>query len=251
MHEPLSDRSRRAGHGISSVGLQWGRRPGDPPLTAITDRDVGLLLALSEAGYLSSSQLIMLGWAKDSSQARQRLKRLHDVGLTDKLRPYTPHGSYEWTYRLTIAGFQLLVSAELLEPTPVYKPAELHSASYIEHDLQVNALVLHIAQHARPDTGPGLLGQMPFQWQARTATIDLSPSETLHARERSPEALEAGHARHHHEQSLPGYLQPDAVLRGVDYEGLSFSVLIEYDRTRRPSKQTDRLRRYDRFLVCA
>jgi hypothetical protein len=45
-------------------------------------------------------------------------------------------------------------------------------------------------------------------------------------------------------------LEPDATLLGAHAQsGLPFAVLFEYDRTRRPAKQRDRWRRYDRFLT--
>jgi hypothetical protein len=49
-------------------------------------------------------------------------------------------------------------------------------------------------------------------------------------------------------ESRTGYLEPDATLIGGSGEDL-LAVLIEYDRTERPHKQIDRLRRYDRWLL--
>src|SRR5207245_9320436 len=49
-------------------------------------------------------------------------------------------------------------------------------------------------------------------------------------------------------KSRSGYLEPDATLIGGSGEN-RFAVLIEYDRTDRPHKQIDRLRRYDWWLL--
>jgi hypothetical protein len=49
-------------------------------------------------------------------------------------------------------------------------------------------------------------------------------------------------------QSRSGYLEPDATLIGGSGED-RFAVLIEHDRTDRPHKQIDRLRRYDWWLL--
>jgi len=52
----------------------------------------------------------------------------------------------------------------------------------------------------------------------------------------------------HAEGSRRGYLEPDATLIGRSGEAV-WAVLIEYDRTDRPHKQIDRLRRYDHWLL--
>ena len=54
--------------------------------------------------------------------------------------------------------------------------------------------------------------------------------------------------RLHPEDSRRGYLEPDATLIGRSGQD-SWAVLIEYDRTERPHKQIDRLRRYDNWLL--
>jgi hypothetical protein len=64
----------------------------------------------------------------------------------------------------------------------------------------------------------------------------------------SPAALESESAiRLHLGDSRAGYLEPDATL--IATRTAPFAVLIEYDRTQRPHKQVDRLRRYDRWLL--
>jgi hypothetical protein len=54
--------------------------------------------------------------------------------------------------------------------------------------------------------------------------------------------------RLHAEGSRRGYLEPDATLIGGSGEN-GWAILIEYDRTERPHKQKDRLRRYDHWLL--
>jgi hypothetical protein len=126
-----------------------------------------------------------------------------------------------------------------------YAPAEIHSIAYVEHDLQVNALVLHIAHRARTGDGP-LLDAMPFKWHGpRSGEIDPREEQTPEGgselRSRLlPRFFPAG--------SREGVLKPDAtlILGGADP---SYAVLVEFDRTARPHKQLDRLRRYDWFLT--
>jgi hypothetical protein len=47
----------------------------------------------------------------------------------------------------------------------------------------------------------------------------------------------------------PGILKPDATMIGVDRHGNRTAVMFGFVRTRRPSKQAERLQRYDWFLT--
>jgi hypothetical protein len=92
--------------------------------------------------------MTLLGWGGDSTCTRRRLRLLHDRGLIDKFRPAAPAGSYEWNYRLTEEGWRMLSDRGMSADRELYKPADIHSISYVEHDLQVNALVLHAGAEA-------------------------------------------------------------------------------------------------------
>jgi hypothetical protein len=242
----IAQRSARGGWALVEQTIMWGRRPVTPQRIALTSRDLRLMAALYEAGFLSASQLTLLGWGRESDAASRRLLRLHDSGYLDKFRPPALSGSCEWNYRLTRKGWQTLLAHGIFEDGRTYRPVELYSISYAEHDLQLAALILHIANTAASGTGP-LIDRMPFLWQgARSGRIDprhLSPPEELSDVARLPQGTQL-----HPEESLPGYLEPDATLTG-EVDGQCFAVLIEYDRTRRPHKQIDRLRRYDHFLL--
>jgi len=239
-----AERAARAGWGLSAASIHWGKRAAASKPVAVTKRDRRLLELLHDVNYLASSQMTLLGWSGDSSAARRRLRLLHDHGLIDKFRPAAPAGSFEWNYRLTAEGTQLLLQDFGISPDgKPYTPAEIHSISYVEHDLQVNALVLDIAHRASTGEGP-LLDSMPFQWHGpRSGEID--PRE-----EQSPEEVSDFRSRlthFFHGSSREGVLKPDAtlILGGANP---AFAVLIEFDRTGRPHKQLDRLRRYDWFL---
>lgn len=96
------------------------------------------MLLLYEANYLSASQMTLLGWRRESDAAGKRLRRLHDSGHIDKFRGPAATGSSEWNYRLiTLTQHGLAEGA--------YRPVELHSIAYTEHDLQLAGLVIHIA----------------------------------------------------------------------------------------------------------
>jgi hypothetical protein len=61
-------------------------------------------------------------------------------------------------------------------------------------------------------------------------------------------ASNLGTPRFNRGNSYLGVLKPDATPIGVDAAGNRTAVMIEFDRTQRPSKQLERLRRYDCFL---
>ena len=172
MASSAAERAARAGWGLSAASIHWGRRAAAPKPLAVTERDRLLLALLHDVNYLSSSQLALLGWGADSTCTRRRLRLLHDRGLIDKFRPAAPAGSYEWNYRLTEEGWRMLSDRGMFAERKLYKPAEIHSIAYVEHDLQVNALVLDIAHRARAGEGP-LLEEMPFAWHGpRSGEID-------------------------------------------------------------------------------
>ena len=127
-----------------------------------------------------------------------------------------------------------------------YAPAAITSISYAEHDLQLATLVLQIADRASQRSSGGLIDRMPFSWHGpRSGRIDIDEDEEF---ERSQAAKLTPGTRLHVEQSRRGYLEPDATLIGGS-DAERWAALIEYDRTERPHKQIDRLRRYDWWLL--
>ncbi len=239
-----AERAARAGFGLSAASIHWGRRGAASKPVAVTERDRRLLELLHDVNYLSSSQMALLGWGGDSSCSQRRLRLLHDRGLIDKFRPARAAGSYEWNYRLTAEGWHLIAEHGMHAEDKQYKPADIHSIAYVEHDLQVNALVLDIAHKARLGEGP-LLDAMPFVWHGpRRGEID--PREDQRPEDGEPRAQLL--PRFFHGRSREGVIKPDATLIFGGQEPHQ-AVLIEYDRTARPHKQLERLRRYDWFLT--
>ena len=94
-----------------------------------------------------------------------------------------------------------------------YTPTAITSISYTEHDLQLAALVLRIAQEAAHERAGGLIDRMPFTWKGpRSGRIDTDTTEEF---ERSPAAELPQGTRLHPEGSRQGYLEPDATLIGA------------------------------------
>lgn len=231
------------GDRLAEQAIIWGHRATPPKPVMLTDRDLRLMALLYDVNYLTTSQLTLLGWGHDSKAAYRRLHLLHASGRLDKFRAPARIGTHEWNYRITPQGWQTIADHGLTTETRYTQP-ELHSISYAEHDLQLNALILHIAQTATPPGNTGLIDRMPFTWLGpRTGRIDPpNPNKPLKPAFLPPDT------KLHPEQSRPGYLEPDATLIG-ETNNERFAILIEYDRTRRPHKQIDRLRRYDYWLL--
>lgn len=251
MDADLTRKLGEAGVDLGAMGIQWGTRPASPPACSVTDRDLRLLRFLHDFGYASTSTLAALFWGRYGSAVRERLKLLHDAGLVDKLRPRVGRslGAPEWVYRLTLPGWRVLREWGSPADDETFRPAKLTSIAYVEHDVQVSALVTTIAARAAAfvgRTGP-LIDAAPFELLGpRSGTIDprverrasdASAASVLGARE-----VRLGTA-------YPGVLKPDATLGGTDVGGNRTAVMLEFDRTRRPSKQLERLRRYDWFLT--
>jgi hypothetical protein len=87
---------------VASRKIEDGRREDSAPALCLTDRDLRLMALLYDVNFLSTSQLVLLGWGERGERAGQaRLKRLHDGGYVDRFRPVSERGSAEWNYRLS------------------------------------------------------------------------------------------------------------------------------------------------------
>src|SRR6202043_3328308 len=101
-------------------------------------------------------------------------------------------------------------------------------------------------QEAAVDGEEALTAQMPFRWLGpRNGHIEIDRDDET---DPSPATQLPPGTRFFPVASRTGYLEPDATLIAGAGED-SWAVLIEYDRTERPHKQIDRLRRYDRWLL--
>lgn len=268
----LAERADLSGQGLSLASVQFGQRGGASPRICLTERDLRLMAQLLDVNYLMTSQLVVLGWGVSRLRAGQkRLKVLHDAGYIDRFRPLRRTGSSEWIYRLSRKGWKALVAEEMTNWAARFKQAAFTSISYTEHDLQLSSVILHLAIEAGGSASDGLIDTMPFEWKGprsggipwpgpRRRRIDQEgqdglewdPGDDLEPERkniaRSPAARLPRGTHMHWSGSRSGYLEPDATLiAGSDEE--RFAVLIEYDRTDKPHKQVDRLRRYDWWLL--
>lgn len=233
------------GDGLTEGAILWGRRPATPARVALTQRDLRIFAWLEQHRFATSGVIAALFWGRHGTPVQERLKLLHDAGYLDKFRPRQPTGSSKWIYRLTQLGWDV-VCDHGLSATGRLPFGELTDLAYVSHDLQLDAMLISMMRHAFPGDGP-LIERLPFEWQGPDlgrVPADGGPPAPMGAAARLPEGHIAAEGA-----SIPGVLEPDATLLGRHTaSGLPVAVMIEYDRTRRPAKQRDRWRRYDRFL---
>ena len=194
--------------------------------------------------FLSTSHLAALGWCVSRERAAQmRLKRLHDTGYVDHFRPASAYGPPSGTTGSRSFGFSALKACEM-----VPDERRLYTRAAHQHQLRRTRPAARVGR-ASHRSGSGQDGRAGTH---RPNAVSLAGSAQRAHRDRRGRrdgALTGGPAAAWHipfsRASRTGYLEPDATLIGGSDEDL-FAVLIEYDRTERPHKQIDRLRRYDR-----
>lgn len=228
------------------------RDPNAPRALSLTDRDLDILHVLAELRYLTTAMIAALAWGVYNSRVRERLHMLFHAGLIRRFRPpLTPGGGgAQWIYELDSRGHRAL-NEQRPHHCPAWTRSEIYSFSYCEHDLELNALLCELAARAaaaRDRIGP-LLHAAPFTIHGPN-TGRLDPDQEARPLDaHSTNELPPGHLIHPG-LSHAGLLEPDATLLGRHHAtGQPIAVLIEYDRTRRATKLTGKLARYDHFLT--
>jgi hypothetical protein len=136
-----------------------------------------------------------------------------------------------------------------IEADAKWRPRHVTDYSVVEHDLQVNAWVFAY----RTLVGDHLIDWLgPDQGRIDVPTT-YEPHKRRFRRVELEDATLAGDG-HHHPRALRldqfGPLFPDATLTlYCDSIGAEVALLVELDRTRRATKNVDKLRRYDAFLT--
>ena len=233
--------------------LYRGRRrtcEGDPEPQ---HRDLEILRALHRYRYLTTNQIAETWWAGcHLTRAQVRLRRMHDAGWIDRIRPRLERGSHEWIYLLAREGFRLGQSyvrgAESYIPGEAkWRPRDAVDLDYVWHDLEVNHWMLAYIR---------LLGERLGDWLGPAeARIEIEsaydPSRRRHARLTADRVCPR--ATFAHELQLGDELSPvfpdaSVMLVGSDADP-PCELVVEYDRTGRPTKNVEKFRRYDALLT--
>jgi Replication-relaxation len=212
------------------------QRCDDPDPVALRQRDLGIVRDVCRYHFLTTDQIRELWWPGKSPQAaRRRLVKLFRGGYMERFRPYSPRGSFEWTYYLAAAGHRLLRTVGIIDPDARFKPRDVFDYGRALHDVQVNAWVLAYRR---------LLGPALLDWQGEH---QLTPPRGTRNGQRT---LDQGWSIEGLRDPQPRPVVPDAALRIADDSGKGArSFLLEYDRTTRTDKNFDKFRRYDNLVT--
>jgi Replication-relaxation len=218
-------------------------------------RDLEILRALWRYRFLLTSQIADEWWpGKSLYAAQRRLLRMTAAGWVTRFRPRLSKGKHEWIYQLDRKGFELGktcwgLDGPYIEADAKWRPRHVTDYSLVEHDLQVNAWVF--AYRA-------LVGERLIDWlgpdQGRIDVPTTYEREKRRFRRVDPQDATLATDGHHHPRDLRldhfAPLFPDTTLTLYrDSIGAELDLLIELDRTRRPTKNVDKLRRYDAFIT--
>jgi hypothetical protein len=212
------------------------QRGDDPEPCALRQRDLAIVRDVWRYHFLTTNQIHELWWAGKSIQAaRRRLVKLFRAGYLERFRPYSPRGSYEWTYFLSAAGHRLLRDLGVADPASRFKPRDVFDYGRALHDIQLNAWILAY----RRQLDAALLAwhgehQITPPRAARQAQLRLNDDHSVEGL-RDPQ---------------PRPIVPDATLEIARYGSERPRLfLVEYDRTSRTDKNYDKFRRYDNYLT--
>jgi hypothetical protein len=211
------------------------QRSDDPQPCALRQRDLAIVRDVWRYHFLTTDQIRELWWpAKTAQAARRRLVKLFRGGYLERFRPYSPRGSFEWTYYLAAGGHRLLRQLGAIDPDARFKPRDVFDYGRALHDVQVNAWVLAYRR---------LLGPALLDWQGEH---QLTPPRA--ARQAQPALAEAWSIEGLRDPQ-PRPVVPDAALQiADDGEQSPRTFLLEYDRTSRTDKNFDKFRRYDNLV---
>src|SRR5918999_1145754 len=146
------------------------QRCDDPEPCSLRQRDLAIVRDVWRYHFLTTNQLRELWWPGKSIQAaRRRLVKLLRAGYLERFRPYSPRGSYEWTYFLSAAGHRLLRDLGVVDPGSRFKPRDVFDYGRALHDIQLNAWILAYRR---------LLGTALLEWHGEHQLTPPPPAPT-------------------------------------------------------------------------
>ena len=215
-------------------------------------RDLEIIRALRRYRFLLTSQIKREWWPRTSLYAAQRrLLRMTAAGWVTRFRPRLSKGKHEWVYQLDRSGFDLGkrcwgLDGPLLEAEAKWRPRRVTEYSVVEHDLQVNAWVMAYRE---------LVGDQVIDWlgpdQGRIEVPTIYETHKRRFRPIDTEDVTYEDDRYRRPRDLHfAPVVPDATLTIYSKQsGSERDLLVELDRTRRPTKNQYKFHRYDAFLT--
>jgi hypothetical protein len=218
-------------------------------------RDLEIIRALWRYRFLLTSQIKREWWpGKSLYAAQRRLLRMTAAGWVTRFRPRLSKGRHEWVYQLDLKGFDLGkrcwgLDGPYIEAETKWRPRRVTEYSVVEHDLQANAWAMayrelvgdQVIDWLGPDQGRIEVPTIYEPHKRRFRPIDTEDARYEDDRYRRPRDLRLEHF---------APVVPDATLTIYSKASANeLDLLVELDRTRRPTKNQYKFHRYDAFLT--
>jgi len=241
----------------AATGLRWGQRPPGPHKPPLPRRDdLEVLAALHELGFLLASQIgrrFMAGRAPRSVQ--HRLNQMFRVGWVKRCEiARRQRGHTQRVYALNEAGHQLIQAnrgrtslARDIDADAKWRGREVDDPRLVIHDLHANAWLFALEQLVAPNVLRNWRGP-------RAARLDV-PGQRIRGQwvPVGPDTVPLGSGHHLSDLQLDEFepIRPDLAIEldlSIGNTARRVELLIELDRSGRPSSNYDKFRRYDALL---
>ena len=241
----------------AATGLRWEQPPPGPHKPPLPRKDdLEVLAALHELRFLLASQIgrrFMTGRALRSVQ--HRLNQMFRVGWVRRCEiARRERGHTQRVYALDEAGYQLIQSnrgrtplARHVDPDAKWRSPEVEDPRVVIHDLHANAWLFALEQLLAPN--------VLKHWRGpRAARLDV-PGERIRGQwvPANPDTVPLGTGHHLADLQLDTFqlIRPDLAIEldlSLGNQKRHVELLIELDRSGRPSSNYDKFRRYDALL---
>jgi hypothetical protein len=241
-------------HRDGVLGLIWDRTKPDPTVEKTFEpqaRDLEIVRALWRYDVLLLSQIREEWWPDRTARSVQmRLKRLMAVGWLARFRLRMSRGTHEAGYVLSREGF--LAGQRHEGPDGPYIPdaakwrrRRIVDHRTLQHTLQVNAWVLAFKRLAR---------EYVTDWRGEDEGRLEVPTRLVDGRRVSIAIEDVPRENYERVRDLRsaefGRVWPDATLMmDMPDQGRRFDLLLELDRTGKPTKNFDKFERYDALIT--
>ncbi|MGH2948817.1 MAG: replication-relaxation family protein [Solirubrobacteraceae bacterium] len=234
-------------------------------LARVDARAKQILAALHEAGFLLAPQIGRRYWPDGTNERniQRALARMAELGLVERFRIITADGGTQpFIYQLNKGGFEYAQTQRgphgaFIHPEAQWRERKVSDPRYVLHNLHATAWVLSFERAA---------GRFVRAWHGPSHPVT-RPRVPRVKEEREWVNLGPRHLKPPPNMAIHGLKFPANVdVARQEFEGLETDALIELaipagnstrrvdvfvemDRTRRPSKNSPKFRRYDHFIT--
>jgi hypothetical protein len=234
-------------------------------LARVDARAKEILAVLHEAGFLLAPQIGRRFWPEGTNERniQRALTRMAELGLVERFRIITAEGGTQpFVYQLTKGGFEYAQTQRgphgpYIHPDAPWRERKVSDPRYVLHNLHATAWVLafeHAAERfVRTWHGPGHPLARPRVPRVKEDRewVNLGPRHLKPPPNMAIHGLKFPANVDVARQEFEG-LETDALIELATPSGNGtrrVDVFVEMDRTRRPSKNSPKFRRYDHFIT--